>query len=118
MLGNLWDVTDKDIDRFSESLFDVWGLTSPPKGIEIQESLEENPNPFFLPSHSTKFNGDKKSGINFKFKQGHGSPLSLTQSIAIARDACKLPYLVGAAPVLYGLPIVLDLLVKNQEIKE
>lgn len=34
VLGNLWDITDKDIDRFTVCLFDEWGLES-----ESQESL-------------------------------------------------------------------------------
>lgn len=37
VLGNLWDVTDKDIDKFSESLFGKIGLTSEPKVSSIQE---------------------------------------------------------------------------------
>ena len=26
-VANLWDVTDKDIDRFSKALFRKWGIT-------------------------------------------------------------------------------------------
>jgi regulator of sirC expression with transglutaminase-like and TPR domain len=28
IVGNLWDVTDKDIDKFSLSLFEKWGLSN------------------------------------------------------------------------------------------
>jgi separase len=63
VLGNLWDVTDVDIDAFTLELLDFWGLTS------LSQS-------------------------------------SLGLSISEARKACKLQYLVGASPVLYGLPCI------------
>lgn len=65
VVGNLWDVTDRDIDRFSLSLLD-----------DI---------------------------INIK----SGDVVSLLAAVAKAREACKLSYLVGAAPVVYGLPVSL-----------
>jgi ribosome biogenesis protein Tsr3 len=34
--------------------------------------------------------------------------LSLAQCASLARKACNLPYLVGAAPVVYGLPMYLS----------
>lgn len=60
VVGNMWDVTDSDIDRYLNSVLQEWlsGNTS----------------------------GD------------------LPQAIADARNDCKLQYLVGAAPVVYGLP--------------
>ena len=61
VVGNLWDVTDHDIDRFSVDLLHhfLGGLTAP----------------------------------------------SLPKSVRLSRTACKLRYLVGCAPVCYGLPI-------------
>ncbi|KAG7878718.1 hypothetical protein KL938_003861 [Ogataea parapolymorpha] len=61
VVANLWDVTDKDIDKFTLHMFEKWGFSGP-SGCDI----------------------------------GH--------SIAQSRDVCVLPYLNGAAPVLYGLP--------------
>ncbi len=63
VVGNLWDVTDKDIDRYCISLLD------------------------------SAFQQDKNVGV------------SLPEAVSSARKACKLSYLVGAAPVYYGLPI-------------
>lgn len=60
VVGNLWDVTDGDIDRYTESLL---------------------------------------SGM---FDQ---SGRSIAQCVADARGACKMKYLVGCAPVCYGLPV-------------
>ncbi|GKZ00781.1 hypothetical protein MPSEU_001029900 [Mayamaea pseudoterrestris] len=61
VVANLWDVTDKDIDRFS---MDMLG----------------------------------------RFLNHDGA--SLPECVAQARSACKLQYLVGCAPVCYGLPVV------------
>lgn len=62
-LGNLWHVTDADIDRFTLALLDAW------------------------------LSDDGKS---------------LPEVIASARRACKFPYLVGAAPVCYGVPVYIS----------
>ncbi len=59
--GNLFDVTDADIDRFLTAVLDKW--------LTVRGA-------------------------------------SLAQCIADARDVCKLPYLVGSSPVIYGLPNV------------
>lgn len=60
VVANLWDVTDKDIDRFS---MDMLG----------------------------RFFKDDSS--------------SLAECVALARSSCKMSYLVGCAPVCYGLPV-------------
>lgn len=70
VIGNLWDVTDNDIDRFSVSL-----LKS-----------------FF------------KSFYNESTNSKGSRNLSLAQCVAASRSACKLKYLVGCAPVCYGVP--------------
>ncbi|KAG1748438.1 peptidase family C50-domain-containing protein [Suillus paluster] len=68
LVANLWDVTDRDIDKFSQAVFDSLRLT-PTRGEE----------------------------------QG----VSVVTAIAHAREACKLKYLTGAAPVVYGIPFYL-----------
>lgn len=67
VVGNLWDVTDKDIDRFSTHLLEQMLTTA----------------------------------------KASSPPLCLCAGVARAREACKLTYLVGAAPVVYGLPVQL-----------
>lgn len=67
ILGNLWDVTDKDIDKFSLSLLKKWGL---------DPSTEEN-------------------------------HMNISDAVRYSRDECKLKFLTGAAPVVYGLPLSL-----------
>lgn len=79
LVANLWDVTDKDIDKFSQSVFDKLRLT---------------------PGDVSKWNEPGK--------KPHASPsLSLVASVAQSRDSCKLKYLTGAAPVVYGIPFYL-----------
>jgi separase len=61
VVGNLWDVTDRDIDRFSLSMLE-------------------------------------------NFFGAEGNP-SLPLCIAKARPSCRMKYLVGYAPVCYGVPV-------------
>ncbi|XP_066114711.1 separin isoform X1 [Saccopteryx bilineata] len=63
-LGNLWDVTDRDIDRYTEALLQGW--------------------------------------------LGAGPGASLLYHVNQARQAPRLKYLIGAAPVAYGLPVSLQ----------
>lgn len=65
VIGNLWDVTDRDIDRYCITMLDD----------------------FFHRS-----------------KQNSLAP-SLAKCVASARRACKLRYIVGSAPVCYGIPV-------------
>ncbi|KAM3621454.1 uncharacterized protein V6R79_011383 [Siganus canaliculatus] len=64
VLGNLWDVTDRDIDRFTKVLLESW------------------------------------------FSAGSGAPL--LDYMGPSRQATHLKHLIGAAPVVYGLPVHLQ----------
>ncbi|CAG8512638.1 2627_t:CDS:10, partial [Scutellospora calospora] len=75
LVANLWDVTDKDIDRFSKALFNKWKLY--PNDVEVTDS------------HQSKIDTTPREDI------------SLVQAVSMARDECKLKYLIGAAPVVY-----------------
>lgn len=66
MVANLWDVTDKDIDRFLACLLSSW-----------------------LSDDTTT------------------EPRKLLDVVPKARAACRLPHLIGAAPVVYGFPVFL-----------
>jgi len=65
VLGNLWDVTDSDIDRLSVRLLNEW------------------------------LSGEQQIECAYK---------CLAHTVNSSRGACQLRYLVGAAPVLYGIP--------------
>lgn len=74
LVANLWDVTDKDIDKFSQSVFEKLNLSlNHLKAPKVQEA----------------------------------SRTSIVAAVAQSRDVCKLKYLTGAAPVVYGIPFYL-----------
>jgi hypothetical protein len=75
-VGNLWDVTDKDIDRLS---------------IECMESI------FGTSTGSDKGKGD--NGLN-----PPDAPVPTAEGLKRSRSVCKMAQLVGYAPVMYGLP--------------
>ena len=68
-VGNLWDVTDRDIDRFSKSVLEKWMA-----------------------------NGG----------EGRGEAVCMAAAVAGSRQVCRLPHLIGAAPVCYGLPTMVQ----------
>ncbi|KIY64248.1 hypothetical protein CYLTODRAFT_358669 [Cylindrobasidium torrendii FP15055 ss-10] len=74
LVANLWDVTDRDIDKFSQAVFDKMHLD----GEHVRRWTEDGEN-------ST----------------------SVVEAVAQSRDVCKLKYLTGAAPVVYGIPFYL-----------
>lgn len=63
IMGNLWDVTDRDMDRFSKALLESWFSAEP------------------------------------------GTPL--LHFMGPSRQVTYLKHLVGAAPIVYGLPVQL-----------
>lgn len=84
-VGNLWDVTDRDIDRFAMSLLKRW----------LQQE-----------EHST----DSKSGSlqpkENEVQQGTAgsNEMCVSRTVSDSRGVCRLPHLIGAAPVCYGVP--------------
>lgn len=76
LVANLWDVTDGDIDKFSQAVLDKWQMTA-----------------------------ERVRGWERESSQSKGT--SLVAAVAQSRDACKLKYLTGAAPVVYGIPLYL-----------
>ncbi|KAK5989133.1 Separin-like protein [Cladobotryum mycophilum] len=98
VVGTLWDVTDRDIDRFAGRAFEEWGLFA--KGT---------------------FNGDVKGKGKSKSRcedddesdsDEDGSNdlkhASLAEAVARARNACRFKYLNAAAVVMYGIPVYIN----------
>jgi separase len=102
VVGTLWDVTDKDIDRFAMEAFVNWGLLG-------RDNVKEDPS---YRGRKTKARGRaKKQNPNLRGRSTEAKSrrdVSLGESVAKARDACLLRYLNGAAPVVYGIPVYLD----------
>ncbi|KAK1309132.1 hypothetical protein QJS10_CPA09g00164 [Acorus calamus] len=109
VIANLWDVTDKDINRFSKVILNTW----------LRE--ESDPQTCCTACHSST----NRSNVNTRRKATRGKKLQenapvtvtkcekcrkemrVTSFMSQARDACKLPLLIGAAPVCYGVPTVI-----------
>ncbi|KAG8988816.1 hypothetical protein FRB93_003969 [Tulasnella sp. JGI-2019a] len=77
LVANLWDVTDREIDRVAQSV-----LTK----LRINKEHLSQREPGEAPDTQA---------------------ISIVQAVAQSRDACKLKYLTGAAPVVYGIPFYL-----------
>ena len=73
-IANLWDVTDRDIDRFSKCLLERWlQLSNARDSRDLQhDDLQQEK--------------------------------SIGWSVDASRQACRLPHLIGAAPVCFGIP--------------
>ena len=70
VVGNLWDVSDGEIDRLTSSVLSLWM-------------------------------GDRENDGNIEIET-----LSLADALARSRSKCRLPYLVGAACIVMGVPHV------------
>jgi separase len=70
VVGNLWDVTDRDIDKFSISF------------LEKMYKGEDN----------------------------------IPASVAKSRHVCRMKNLVGCAPVVYGIPVVIGKRSQSNEV--
>ena len=99
LLATLWDVTDKDIDRFSMKVFQDWGLFE-----------ESGSNTLCADANASPTKRSRRKGKEKVVESRHtaGDPkraVSLCEAVANARDSCILQYLNGAAPVVYGIPV-------------
>ncbi|KAF9397283.1 hypothetical protein BGX21_009035 [Mortierella sp. AD011] len=98
VVANLWDVTDKDLDRFSMAMFSLWGLAANrynniPDKSRSQADIDEMGN-----SHVERTGSEQAESIS-------GLRLSLVEAVKEAREECKLKYLVGAASVTTSVQI-------------
>jgi separase len=102
VVGTLWDVTDKDIDRFAMETFVRWGLLG--RGA-VKEETKPRVRKLRGNGRTAKQNADpdeKPAGERIRKAVG------LDDAVAKARQACLLRFLNGAAPVIYGVPVYLD----------
>lgn len=95
LLATLWDVTDKDIDRFSGDVLQKWGVLKEAPIIATKEAVKK----------STKQKGKTKVKDEGPVLEHSNSRMSLDEAVAKSRDSCILKYLNGAAPVVYGIPV-------------
>ncbi|GFP93870.1 separase [Phtheirospermum japonicum] len=85
IVANLWEVTDRDIDRFGKAMLNAW-LTE--RSSASSECARCNNVPPVNNCKSMKCNHRPRIG----------------SFMGQARDACNLGFLIGASPVCYGVP--------------
>lgn len=90
VVGTLWDVTDRDIDRFTGRVLEEWGVVKP--GV------------FEMGNTAKEVKGSSKKG---KLTRGAGK-VSLVQAMNRARGVCKFRYVNAASVVVYGIPVYVD----------
>ena len=88
LVATLWDVTDKDIDRFAKSTFELWGL--------FNSQLTHS-------EQTSKGKGKKRASPS----PICGEQKSLVKAVAEGRKACNFRYLTAAAVCVYGIPVYL-----------
>ncbi|KAH7299924.1 hypothetical protein KP509_24G035800 [Ceratopteris richardii] len=109
-ISNLWDVTDGDIDRFSRVLLQNW-LVSGHRRPEATGSVNTHMQKSVRGEcHKGKRRGHKLcmavkgSGGPTLNVTVHDSGIRTASNIGEGRNACRLPNLIGASPVCYGIP--------------
>ncbi|KAF6134605.1 hypothetical protein GIB67_025720 [Kingdonia uniflora] len=114
VITNLWDVTSPDIDRFGKLMFTAMfkeRSTSSGNCTLCNSVVEESE---IMNKRCYKRNGKKVLGGR-KLEETFTNRLNLNcghrqmigSFISKARDVCALKFLIGAAPVCYGVPTVL-----------
>ena len=96
VIANLWDVTDRDIDRFCQSLLQNW--VEPPVGATRVDLVKLVPQPAAVSSCN------HQQVMPCNSERGKAGATGLSSAVGRSRGACRLPSLIGAAPVCYGLP--------------
>lgn len=116
VVANLWDVTDKDIDRFSKKVLEDWGLL---RGVGASTTVKGKAAVPATPARNKSKSRERKmpmgGGLDdgglfgvVSSSQGMGKgKISLVEAVAAGRKECHLKYLNGAAPVVYGVPVYL-----------
>lgn len=92
VVGTLWDVTDKDIDRFAKSTFEHWGLY----GKDVPVAVEKVPK---TPGRGRR-RVEEPAGVPAEEEK-----VSLVGAVAKGKKACNFRYLTAAAVVVYGVPV-------------
>lgn len=95
VVGTLWDVTDRDIDRFAGRAFEEWGLF--PRNTFKEEKKGKG--------KASGSGVEAESESESETEDGTATEVSLAEAVARARTVCRFKYLNAAAVVLYGIPV-------------
>lgn len=122
VVATLWDVTDKDIDRFSLAMGEEWGLWAPSEASKLPAKTPKKRDRLVAPAtpqqvpktpktpkaRKTPAPAKTPARSRSRPRQEEGKKQSLVEAVARSRDACYLRYLNGAASVVYGIPVYLS----------
>ncbi|KAH7127059.1 peptidase family C50-domain-containing protein [Dendryphion nanum] len=126
VVGMLWDVTDKDCDRFAVRTGELWGLWPEMKeDADIPKTAKKSKGKGKVAQLVAEVETARGMGVGKKGKKPQDQVdsdnddlrsadsmgrkgVGLDEAIRAARDACVLRYLNGAAAVMYGIPVYLE----------
>ncbi|AEO69508.1 uncharacterized protein THITE_2146478 [Thermothielavioides terrestris NRRL 8126] len=118
VVGTLWDVTDRDVDRFAAGVLEEWGLL--PRGavsgaMVAREGVGaggggggggKGSKGKVMEKEKEKEKGRGEVG---KGKCGYCyGDASLVEAVARARDRCRFRFVTAAAAVVYGIPVYVE----------
>ena len=107
VVGNLWDVTDGECDRFAVRLLEQ--LKSKPDTTTNTEQADSKQQPAAKPvkrGRGKRVVKQPETEESVALSSDSARPPSVCELVASSRSACKLRYLMGASPVVYGIPHV------------
>lgn len=126
VVGMLWDVTDKDCDRFAVKVGELWGLwpeSKEDRGVEAPPTVKKSRGKgkvAQLVEEVESARGATSMRKAKKVRAGDAPPqacgvvperrrgVGLDEAVRDARKACVLRHLNGAAAVVYGIPVYLE----------
>ncbi|KAI0383013.1 peptidase family C50-domain-containing protein [Hypomontagnella monticulosa] len=108
VVGTLWDVTDRDIDRFAGRVFEEWGLL--PRGTFAEDAVAAKGKGKKVAKGSRAGASDnkKKRAVEVEDEDSAVGTTSLVEAVAKARDACRFKHLTAAAVCVYGIPVYIS----------
>nr|XP_051189058.1 separase-like [Lolium perenne] len=120
VIANLWDVSDKDIDRFSKALPSSWLQENFKATKTCPKCCRSLTHEFETMTIAAKDNGrQRRKGTRRGQKQQQTAEIDggsnccncrhrrIASHISEARRACRLPLMIGASPVCYGVPTLI-----------
>ncbi|KAK7556692.1 peptidase family C50-domain-containing protein [Phyllosticta citricarpa] len=116
VMGMLWDVTDKDCDRFAVATLSSWGLFAATAAKDSSDGGDETTASKSRAKGTSSKREKSRSRSRVDRENRHrpvpaaaaAGTVGLDEAVARSRDACYLRYLNGAAAVVYGIPVFLD----------
>ncbi|OHE95639.1 peptidase family C50 [Colletotrichum orchidophilum] len=103
VVGTLWDVTDRDIDRYAGRLFEEWGLME--RGTFAEDGGKSGKKGKGKGLFASTIATEKKAKAKKDTKTNGGGNASLVEAVAKARDACRFRYITAGAVCVYGIPV-------------